>query len=90
MCERVESVMCRKRLFAIIGIIILLILLVPVPLYFDDGGTVVYQAITYSVYNYRALWEEDGYYGVLIGTKVRVFSIIVFDNTQFERIGEIP
>ena len=81
--------MRRKRLFAIIGIIILLILLVPVPLYVDDGGTVVYQAITYSVSNHRTLWEEDGYYGVLIGTKIRVFSIIVFDNTQFERRGEI-
>ena len=87
MSERAGPVVCRKRHFVIIGIIILLILLVPIPGHFDDGGTVAYYAIIYTVHNYRSLWEEDGYHGVIVGIRVRVFGVTVFDNTRFERIG---
>ena len=79
--------MTRKRkLILVVVIIALLILLVPISMgQFDDGGTVVYSAVLYTVHNRRTLWEEDGYDGVIVGIQVRILGRMVFDNTRFER-----
>ena len=73
-----------KSISIIIVIAILLVLLTPIPSSIRDGGTTRYSAIAYTVTNYRRFWEEDGYYGRLVGTRVRVFGITVFNNARFE------
>jgi len=76
----------RKWLCVIIGIILFAILLFPMQIHaLDDGGTVSYGAMIYTVTIVRSLWEEDGYDGLLVGTQIRVFNRIIFDNTRFER-----
>jgi len=79
----------RKRLFIIIGIILLLISLVPVPMMLTDGGTRAYSAILYTVYNRRTIWEEGGYHGHRVGIQVFILNVRVFDNTRFEAIGAL-
>ena len=49
----------KKILMKIIVFLIILILLIPVPIYVKDGGTIVYQAILYSVTNYHSLYPDD-------------------------------
>ena len=75
----------RKWLCIIISIVLLLILLVPIPSFADDGGTVRYDAMIYTVTIFHSMREEDGYDGFLVGTRIRIFNRVVFDNTRFER-----
>jgi len=84
-----------KLLTIIISIIVLLILLIPRPLYADDGGTEVYKAKLYSVEIRHSIWEnnagfdwyradlEEGTFGYLTGTKIKIFGRIIRDNTEF-------
>ena len=74
----------RKRLF-IITIVILLVLLIPIPSWARDGGTVRYRAIVYTVTNYHSFWYEDGYDGFLVGTRIDIFNRTVFENVRFEK-----
>ena len=68
-----------KRPFVIIGVIILLTLFVPIPGGYNDGGSVSYDALIYSVQSRHAYWEEDGYHGFLVGTEIRILGRLVFD-----------
>jgi len=76
-----------RRLFVIIGLIILLILLIPIPGAYNDGGSISYDALIYNVSSRHAYWEEDGYDGFLVGIQIRIFGRLVFDNTRFEKWG---
>ncbi len=80
--------MTKKKRILIIGICvaIALVLLVPIPIRYDDGGTVKYQAILYSVTNYR---KPDSYYDPESGTsyydfeewvKIEILGIEVYDG----------
>lgn len=80
-----ETKLKRKRFLIAFTIISLLILLIPSPLGLHDGGTVKYRAMIYTVTNYRRFWNEDGYYGFLVGIRIDVFNRTVFDNVRFER-----
>lgn len=71
-----------KKVIRIAIIIITLILLVPIPLRFKDGGTVKYQAILYSITDYHALRGIDGYD---TGIVIKVLGITVYENTTFEQ-----
>lgn len=80
----------KKKMYTIIVIILLLVLLLPVPLSYKDGGTTEYKAVLYSIYNYHAIWYEEGHFseeeyrGFLVGSVVEVFGIEVYNNTRFE------
>ncbi len=78
----------KKKLRIIIPVIIIaLILLFPIPMHAKDGGTVVYNAILYSVTKRHSMWNEgetpDGTFGYLTGTEVRILWFTVYDNVQF-------
>jgi len=79
----------RKKVYIVISVILILVLLVPIPSASDGGGSRLFDAITYSVNLVRDLWEDGDYYGILVGTQVRVLGITVFDNTRFEKHGVI-
>lgn len=63
----------KKLLF--IGIIIALILLVPVKIYYKDGGSIGYKSILYEVTNYASL---DGNKGI----EIQILCIEVYSNVQ--------
>ena len=66
----------------IIIIIIALILLFPTPLRYNDGGTVKYQAVLYSITDYNALKGVDGYD---TGIEIKILGITIYENTTFEQ-----
>jgi len=70
----------------LIAIVLFLILCIPVPRYYKDGGTVEYCAIIYSVTNrHSSHINDDGEYGYIVGLEIKIFGIEIFDNTRFEK-----
>ena len=72
----------------IVSVILLALLLcIPVPRRFKDGGTVEYNAVLYSVRKVHSLYYGFGY---LEGTQVRVLFSNVFDDVELpKRLFEI-
>lgn len=70
----------KKTIIIIVSVIIALILLVPVPQHYKDGGSVCYKAVLYSVTKYHRLpdSESDGKY--IGGTCIEILGIPVYDN----------
>ena len=71
----------KKRIVTILAIIAGLILLVPVPISYKDGGTIRYQAILYSITNYHSMRGIDGFD---TGIEIKLLGITVYKNTTFE------
>lgn len=71
----------KRKIVVGIVIVLLIVLLIPFPLRYKDGGTVEYRAVLYSVTNYHAEDNGDGYY---TGIQVKVLGITVYDNTNFD------
>ena len=80
-----EKITLNKRRFFIISIIILAILLVPIPGYFNNGGSTAYRAIIYTIYNYNTVFDGDRHWG---GIRIDIFNRTVFDNVRVVR--EMP
>lgn len=70
----------KKQAMRIIIIIITLILMLPIPTHYKDGGTVKYQAVLYSITDYHALRGVDGYD---TGIKIKILGITVYENMTF-------
>ena len=70
----------KKKIIKISIIIIALIMLIPIPLRYKDGGTVKYQALLYSITDYHELGGVDGYD---TGIKIKILGITVYENTTF-------
>ena len=53
----------KKKALVIVGIILAIVLLFPIPMRLKDGGTVKYQAVLYSISDVhrRSLESETGY-----------------------------
>lgn len=73
----------RKKITVTAVIVLLLIMLIPIKMECDDGGTVVYQAVLYGITERHSLDMEDGKYGYYIGTEVRVLLFDVYDDVEF-------
>lgn len=71
-----------KKKILVVGIIVIfVILIIPRKWDIDDGGSVNYSAILYSVTNYHAINGEGGFY---TGIEVKILGETVFDNTTFD------
>ena len=70
-----------KKIIAGIGILLAIILLLPVPRYQDDGGTVVYDAILYNVEKvHRINPDINSEQEYIEGWVVSILGIEVFNN----------
>lgn len=71
----------KKAVVIIIFAVVMAILLIPVPLHLKDGGTIVYQAVLYSVSDVHSLNPDkpDGYDD---GTIIRILGIEVYNNVE--------
>ena len=67
----------KNKVIKIAIVLILLFLLIPIPLYVDDGGTVHYKAILYTVTNYHMMNNKDGHD---TGIEIKIFGIIVYKH----------
>ena len=70
-------------------VLALVVLLVPIPATYKDGGTVQYDALLYDVFDYNMI-GSDYYYNVetgemrcsvLKGTKVNILRFCLYDGT---------
>lgn len=71
----------KKAIVIIVAVIVMAILLVPVPLHLKDGGTVVYQAVLYSVSDVHNLNpdEPDGYDDGMI---IKILGFEIYNSAE--------
>lgn len=63
--------------------LLVLALLVPVPRYLKDGGTVEYNAVLYQIRDVHSLVPEDvSEDGYVEGTVVKILGLEVFNNVK--------
>lgn len=71
----------KKRIAVIvIAVVIAAMLLVPYPIFYKDGGTVIYDAVLYGVTKQHSIAEGNGYD---IGTIVRILWFEVYNDVRF-------
>ena len=71
----------KKKLKIIILLIIAIILLVPIPAHYRDGGTVKYNAVLWSVTKHHGItFDSAGNAGYNTGTTVRILCFKVYSN----------
>ena len=77
----------KRRVVVVIAIVIAAMLLVPYPIFYKDGGTVILDAVLYGVTMQHsiAVSEENGKYvsGYDIGTIVRILWFEVYNDVKF-------
>ncbi len=71
----------KKRIKIILIILICAILLIPVPTWYKDGGTVKYTAITYSLTKQHSLSSQGKGYNV--GTRLKILFWTIYDDVKF-------
>lgn len=79
--------MKKKIITFICLILVALVMLVPIPLRYKDGGTVKYSALLYSVTKVHSIIAQsvaEGEYknGYEVGTVVRVLGFEVFNDVR--------
>ena len=78
----------KKKIFRIVCLVLVaLVLLVPIPMHYKDGGTVSYNAVLYSVTKVHSItsrYADDGELemGYEVGTRVRVLIFPVYDDVK--------
>lgn len=75
----------KKKVMIVLGILLAIILLVPVPYRIKDGGSIEYRAILYSVTSVHALTPPDYERDYFEGTIVTILGVEVFDNVDWEK-----
>lgn len=74
----------KKKIILSLCILLAVILLFPIPYHLKDGGTVVYQAILYSVEDVHRLAPLDDLpeHPYFEGIRIKILGIKVFDNVK--------
>lgn len=74
--------MKKMRPFLIAILLILLVLLIPIPRYLKDGGTVEYKAVLYKVSNVHSLNSLEAEKPYREGIIIEVFGIEIYNNVE--------
>ena len=73
----------KKIIIIVSSLILAAVLLVPTPMYMEDGGTVEYKAILYSVADvHRLNQDEETDAPYQDGTIITILGIEVFNNVH--------
>ena len=71
----------KNKSLVVLIIVILFILLIPIPMYLNDGGTVEYKAILYKISNvHRLTGDLEKEYED--GTIIEILGFEVFNNVK--------
>ncbi len=79
----------KKKIVICIAIVVALVLLIPIPMRLKDGGSVVYQAVLYSVKDVHSLnpdMESGAPYKE--GIVIKVLGVKIFDNVHDATAGD--
>ena len=84
-----------KKLLTVILILVLALLLFPIRQQYKDGGSVVYSAVLYEVYDVHAMYIEDHNYSEIKfveGYIIKILGVQVFNNTNphIDSFGDQP
>lgn len=71
-----------KAIRTVFTVIFAVLLFVPFPIRYKDGGTVSYRALLYSVTKRHELVFDEGYY---VGTEIKILGFEVFSNVKLEK-----
>ncbi|SCW62053.1 hypothetical protein SAMN02910456_02208 [Ruminococcaceae bacterium YRB3002] len=69
----------KKTIIITAAIILASILLIPIPRWLKDGGTVEYNAVLYSVHKIHSIWFGQGYEE---GTRIKILGFTVYDDVM--------
>lgn len=72
----------KRKIIAVVCILALALLLFPVKQYLKDGGTVVYQSLTYSVQKVHAISEGLNGKDYWEGTRIEILGIPIYDDVK--------
>lgn len=74
----------KKKIIVGACILLAVVLLVPLPYHYKDGGTVEYRAVAYSVYDVHRInpGEDREEHPYLEGIIVKIFGVEVFNNVK--------
>lgn len=70
----------KSKAMMIITAVIAVLLLVPFPVRYKDGGTVKYRAALYCVTKRHELAAQGGYY---VGTEIEILFFKVYSDVEF-------
>ena len=73
----------KKKISIVIAVVLAVILLVPIPLFYKDGGTVEYKALLYSVTALHSIADTKNASGYNIGTVVEILGFTVYNDVEF-------
>ena len=71
----------KKIIIITICVLLAIILLVPIPLRLKDGGTVVYQAVLYSIEDVHRL-DHNSESGYIEGIVITIFGFEVYNSIE--------
>lgn len=70
--------MKKKHLITILCMILACIFLIPIPMRLKDGGTVIYQAVLYSIEDIHRLNLEDSQSAYTDALRIKIFGAEIF------------
>lgn len=78
----------KKKIFIIIGIVLLAVLLIPFPARLRDGGSVEYNAVLYKITDVKRLNPKSAT-GYEKGIIIEVFGVQIFNNVSFDVVVNV-
>ena len=70
--------MKKKHLITILCMILACVFLIPIPMRLKDGGTVIYQAVLYSIEDIHRLNLEDSQSAYTDALRIKIFGAEIF------------
>ena len=75
----------KKKICVIVVVALLVLMLIPMKMHLNDGGTTVYSAVLYTVTDWHRFNDEYSEGDTLVpeyieGVTVRIFGMLVYDS----------
>ncbi len=78
--------MRKKSKLLLFLVIVFVVLLIPIRVYYKDGGSVGYKALLYEVLILHRLSSENNVNGYLCGKSIRILSRVIYEEFWFEKL----
>ena len=72
----------KKKSILIITILVGIILLFPIPMFLNDGGSIEYKALLYKVTKYHRLDPIESETGYIDGIGIEILGVEIFNSTE--------
>lgn len=76
----------KKKIILIVAILVGIILLFPIPMFLNDGGSIEYKALLYKVTKYHKLAPVESEIGYIDGIGIEIFGFEIFNSIEKETL----